>query len=240
MVNLIIMSICEANLDVLMNSQFCDITNRYADSKVMVWCNASTHMYELHSGCEEDLDRLEGESNFLRDGNLIFKRSRMMRLLSTKCDCGPVNISTILQDENCWYVQPLIFEGGKAHYRVICQDRDGIRRAVNRMENMGYGVELVSLKDFNFVSFATEVFLSSSSIFSGVTEKQLAALTGAFSFGYFDEPKQVDMDYLANQAGVSRSTYSEHLRKAESKIISNLAPLIKLAVDSRKASESVD
>ena len=219
-----------------MNSHFCDITDRYPDSKVMEWCNASIHMYELHSDCEGDLDRLEGESSFLRDGNLIFKRSRMMRLLSTECDCGPVNISTILQDENCWYVQPLIFEGGKAHYRVICQDRDGIRRAVNRMENMGYGVELISLKDFNFVSFPTEVFLSSSSIFSCVTEKQLAALTEAFSRGYFDEPKQVDMDYLAEKAGVSRSTYSEHLRKAESKIISNLAPLIKLAVDSKNAS----
>jgi predicted DNA binding protein len=231
------MSICEANLDVLMDSHFCDITNRYPDSKVMVWCNASTHMYELHSGREEDLDRLEGESNFLRDGSLIFKRSRMMRLLSSECDCGPVNISTILQDENCWYVQPLIFEGGKAHYRVICQDREGIRRAVDRMENMGYGVDLISLKDFNFVSFATEVFLSSSSIFSGVTEKQLAALTEAFSLGYFDEPKRVDMDYLAGRAGISRSTYSEHLRKAESRIISNLAPLFKMAVDSGQLSQ---
>jgi predicted DNA binding protein len=230
------MSICEANLEISMNSHLCDITDRYPESKVMVWCNASIHMYELHSGCEENLDRLEEESDFFRDKSVMFKHSGMMRLLSSECDCDPVNISTILQDENCWYVQPLIFEGGKAHYRVICQDRDGIRRAVDRMENMGYGVELVSLKDFNFVSFATEVFLSSSSIFSGVTEKQLTALTEAFSRGYFDEPKQVDMDYLAEKAGVSRSTYSEHLRKAESKIISNLAPLIKLAVVSKNAS----
>ena len=234
------MSICEANLEISMKSHLCDITEQHPDSKVMVWCNANIHMYELHSGSEEVLDRLEGESKFFRDKSILFKRSGMMRLLSSECDCDPVNISTILQDENCWYVQPLIFQGGKGHYRVICQDRDGIRRAVNRMKNWGFGVDLVSLKDFNFVSFATEVFLSSSSIFSGITEKQLSALTEAFSLGYFDEPKQVDMDYLAERAGVSRSTYSEHLRKAESKIISNLAPLIKLVTDSRNVYGNID
>jgi predicted DNA binding protein len=234
------MSICEANLEISMNSHLCDITDRFPESKVMVWCNANIHMYELHSGNEETLDRLEEESDFFRDKSVMFKRSGMMRMLSSECDCDPINISTILQDENCWYVQPLIFQGGKGHYRVMCQDRDGIRRAVKRMKNRGFGVELVSLKDFDFVSFATEVFLSSSSIFSGITEKQLGALTEAYSFGYFDEPKQVDMDYLANRAGISRSTYSEHLRKADSKIISNLAPLIKMVMDSRKVYGNID
>lgn len=224
------MTLCEANLEIIFNSHLMEITDRFPDSKVMIWCNTNMHMYEFHSGSEEELDELEKESRILQHSHLIFKRSRMVRMLSTECDCSSVNVSTILQDEHCWYVQPLVFQGGKAHYRVICQDRDGIRRAVSRMSNLGYRVELTSLKDFNYVSFATEVFLSSSSLFNGLTEKQLSALADAFSQGYFDEPKQVDMDHLAERAGVSRSTYSEHLRKAEARIISNIAPLIKMTV----------
>jgi predicted DNA binding protein len=36
-------------------------------------------------------------------------------------------------------------------------------------------------------------------------------------------------DELAKRAGVSRSTFTEHLRKAEGKVMTNFFPLLKLA-----------
>ena len=225
------MALCEAKLDVTMNSSFCDITRQHPDSRIQIWCNAHLHMYEFHSEDSSVMDQLESVMVEGTRWHTVFRSTRSMRLLSTECDCGPENISTILEDQNCWYVQPLVFQGGKAHYRVICQGREGIRRAVNLMRRNGYDVELASLKDLDFSTFANEMFVSSSNLLSGVTGKQLGVLAEAYSRGYFDEPAKVDIETLAKEAGLSRSTYSEHLRKAEARLLSNLAPIIKISLD---------
>lgn len=225
------MSLCEVKLEVLFKSAFGQLTCKYPGARIMVWCNAQTHLYEFHSGDEGELEQLEAETEAILGRYAVFKRSRTLRFLSTDCDCGSENVSTILQDEQCWYVQPLVFEGGRAHYRVICPDRESIRNAVRKIRRSGLEVDLTSMRDFNFETFANEMFLSPSNILTGLTSRQLGALAEAFSQGYFDEPSRVDMDDLAKRANLSRSTYSEHLRKAEAKLLTNLAPFIRMAVE---------
>jgi hypothetical protein len=56
-------------------------------------------------------------------------------------------------------------------------------------------------------------------------------LAEACNQGYFEEPSKTDLDYLARRAGLSRSTYAEHLRKAEGKLLTNLSAIIQLAAD---------
>jgi predicted DNA binding protein len=225
------MSLCEAKLEISFKSALADLTEKYPKSKVMIWCNAQIHLYEFHSGDEEELVKLEAEAEKLFEKCNLFKRSSTIRFLSTSCDCGSENVSTVLQDEQCWYVQPIIFEAGKANYRVVCPDRESIRKAIRSISSTGYEVNLLSVRDFNFCTFADEMFISPSNILSGVTSRQLSALADAFSEGYFEEPAKVDIDELAKRAKISRSTYSEHLRKAEAKLLSNLAPFIKMAVE---------
>ncbi|MDD1746161.1 MAG: helix-turn-helix domain-containing protein [Methanomassiliicoccales archaeon] len=227
------MALCEATIEVVFNSAFSSLTNKYPNSKVMIWCNAQTHLYEFHSKDEEELRRIGEEAEALIAASAPIKESHTLRFLSTICDCGSENVSTLLQDEHCWYVQPVIFEAGRAHYKVISPDRESARKALGKIASKGYQVDLISIRDFDFCTFASEMFISPSNILTGVTPRQLSALADAYSEGYFDEPARVDMNVLARRAKISRSTYSEHLRKAEAKLLSNLAPLIKIAVETR-------
>ncbi len=228
------MTLCEARLEISFNSAFGDLTAKYPNSKVMIWCNAQTHLYEFHSRDEEELRALETEAEALIAQSAPLRKTNTLRFLSTICDCGSENVSTFLQDEQCWYVQPIVFEAGRAHYTVICPDRESIRKAMGKINTKGYKADLVSVRDFDFCTFADEMFISPSNILVGVTPKQLSALADAFSGGYFDEPAKTDIDALARKAMISRSTYSEHLRKAEAKLLSNLAPYIKMALDKKE------
>lgn len=57
------------------------------------------------------------------------------------------------------------------------------------------------------------------SIFPKLTEKQKNAVESAISNGYYEYPRKIDVQSLAKKNKSSFSTFQEHLRKAENKLI---------------------
>ena len=56
-----------------------------------------------------------------------------------------------------------------------------------------------------------------------LTSKQKQALDLALQFGYFKMPRKVELDELGKRMNISHQAFSEHLRKAESKLLPHLA-----------------
>jgi predicted DNA binding protein len=56
----------------------------------------------------------------------------------------------------------------------------------------------------------------------------------AFENGLLDIPAKARMDRVARGEGVSRSTFGEHLRKAQLQLIRNSYPFLKLRDDGVK------
>ena len=57
---------------------------------------------------------------------------------------------------------------------------------------------------------------------SGLTAIQRNLLTAAHSTGYFEVPRRITTESLADRLGIDKSTLSEHLRKAEKRVIDDL------------------
>ena len=55
-----------------------------------------------------------------------------------------------------------------------------------------------------------------------LTDRQLSALQRAYLGGYFEWPREVDGDDLADTMDVSRSTFHQHLRAAERKLLAEV------------------
>jgi len=55
-----------------------------------------------------------------------------------------------------------------------------------------------------------------------LTKGQKRALDLATQRGYYDFPRKIELKDLAKEAGISLSTFREHLRKAEKKIMPDL------------------
>ena len=52
-----------------------------------------------------------------------------------------------------------------------------------------------------------------------LTGKQIEALSKEYDYGYYSTPRRITTESISATLGISRSTYEEHLRKAENKVI---------------------
>jgi hypothetical protein len=58
--------------------------------------------------------------------------------------------------------------------------------------------------------------------FAALTDRQTEVLSAAYRRGFFDQPKGVSGDELADQFDISRSTLHQHLRTAERKLLGTI------------------
>src|SRR5438552_1419482 len=65
-------------------------------------------------------------------------------------------------------------------------------------------------------------------LFEGLTDRQVHILVSALEGSLSELLTREKMDRIAARAGVSRSTFGEHLRKAEMQILQNSYPFLKL------------
>ena len=91
-------------------------------------------------------------------------------------------------------------------------DSENIKSFLDTLKNFGISFKVVSLQ-----KPSQENILSAS-----LTERQREILTTAKNKGYYDTPRKISSQELANQFGISTATLLEHLRKAEKKLIDSI------------------
>lgn len=219
----------EMRIKVRHDCPWSNISATFPDISIRIWCNTRSHIIELWGGPEEDLKALEREPALVGHDFQSYHEGRGVRIFSKGCDCDNMRgISDIINSMDCWYLEPLTIRGGWEHYRVFTYGRENLNMLVQEIKAEGGEVNVLSIRQLGIHGVA-EPFLPSSSILAGLTDKQIQILAEAFSKGYFDEPSRLSADRLAEGFGVSRSTLSEHLRKAERKLLTNLYPVIQMA-----------
>jgi predicted DNA binding protein len=57
---------------------------------------------------------------------------------------------------------------------------------------------------------------------ANMTDKQRQALITAYSLGYYDVPRKVSSEEVSRHLNMDKSTFVEHLRKAEKKIVAEV------------------
>jgi len=109
-------------------------------------------------------------------------------------------------------IYPLLpFEVRDGKVRVtLVGDNEQVKEFLGRSE-VNYRV--VSLTDAKF---------SLNSPISRLTEKQQEAISLAFRLGYFDTPRRISADELAQKLGLSSSTLAVHLRRAERRLLAEM------------------
>ena len=133
-----------------------------------------------------------------------------------------------LADEtDCMLVPPMTFHDGWETHRLVTRSQENVRRFVNEVAKNGE-IEVLSLKSLDHKHLMNEVGVVPGILLESLTDKQAYVLTAAYESGLFDVPAGVRMDKVAERVGLSRSTFGEHLRKAEYEVLKNLYPFLKL------------
>jgi O-6-methylguanine DNA methyltransferase len=118
---------------------------------------------------------------------------------------------------------PLSWEGGRIRLRVL--NLGGASPTL--IGSILPGAVLESKSDLD--ERAIEAELSSSGLLlPSLTRKQAKAILAALESGYYESPRKVTTEEVARSLGVARSTFEEHLKAAESKLVSALAPVVRV------------
>jgi predicted DNA binding protein len=116
---------------------------------------------------------------------------------------------------------------------VISFTERDMRRMISELEKY-CELEVVSRRAIPSGAVKETILVSTSSLFGGLTRKQARALVFALENGYYQVPKKVTTEEMATKLRLPRTTYEEHLRKAEGKVLRSMAPYISMGPDPKR------
>jgi predicted DNA binding protein len=89
-------------------------------------------------------------------------------------------------------------------------------------------VEVVQKRALSTSTALASMLVSWDEILSGLTPRQKKALLQAIERGYYDVPRRAGITEIVNGSGISRTTFGQHVQKAEGKLMHAIAPFLSL------------
>lgn len=202
--------------------------------RVVEWCNNQIHVMEVDCPDIETFSKIEPDLKELMvwKGGKVLKKNFLegnLQLIVRTCRCSKIsqNISELIQRNSCLEMPPDTYYGGWEEYRVIGFRDSDYKRLFEELSQLG-PLQILRKKVIPEKSIRDAFVISISSVFSELTGKQVNSLLAALEYGYYQVPKKTTAEEIASKHKVPRTTFEEHLRKAESKILRAMAPYVKM------------
>ncbi|ADJ16519.1 helix-turn-helix domain-containing protein [Halalkalicoccus jeotgali] len=113
----------------------------------------------------------------------------------------------LVQEENGVILTAVGFNG-RWELRIRFADNTHLTRFHNRLKESGITLDVKRIQEFNGDEKGTEL----------LTGPQREALEAAVEHGYFAIPRQISLEELADEVGISHQALSERLRRASERL----------------------
>lgn len=202
------------------------------------WCNFAMEVLEYQAKDAEQASRIQSAlSNLSKRGFKVMGptvKSGATRMVLMRCGHKRgTSVDEVLEDHGCLVLYPVVYRDGWEHYRVVAIDDERMAALFQALGKLG---EMqITLKRKSEDGLLSQSFiLSTGELFSGLTAKQADALHVAIEHGYYRVPRKIRTEDIAKSRRVPRTTFEEHVRKAESKILHSMAPYLALYAESTR------
>ena len=220
---------------------FCGLSKMFPSVTFQRWCNLQVDILEFQAAKADDAEKLDSalrEMLKALGARLIrFNRYSARNLEAVVgCKCTTDN-STVAKIEwaGCIPVMPINYRGGFEYCRLLAFTKDALSEAMGALSKMSK-LEVERKSVVARESARGAITVPVDEFLGTLTKKQLSAFISALQMGYYEMPKGATMDEIAFKQGMKRSTYEEHLRKAELKILQAVRPYARLAYVTSKES----
>jgi len=221
------MSLYEASFRVKHECPYREISERYPDLTIREWYLNDCQVIEITAPGSPTEDLLEEIDEL---GTVLHESvdESGLHVVTQSCLCSlEDSIIERFEAYNCLYQPPTIHRQGWEHYTVIAFDESDARNLVQDLES-DRDIEVLSKTAITEQRIPHSMLAPVGQLFEGVTERQMAALRLALESGYYEQPRKTSLRELADRTSVARSTYEEHLRKAENKLLTNAGQFLRL------------
>ncbi len=121
-------------------------------------------------------------------------------------DSSDFPLAQSVHEVGAFYIYPIRFSKGREICTLVFENKEDLRKMLKSLE---VDWKIVRIENVNLQFDLKDL-----------TPQQLKAVNLAIEKGYFEIPKKVNLEELSEQMKLSRTTFLEHLRKAEKKILS--------------------
>ena len=223
------MGLYQASFRVRHECPYRELSEEYPDLTIREWYLSDCQVLEVTSA-EAPTDALLNDVERL--GTVLHKAvdDSGIHVVTRSCLCSlEESIIQRFEDHDCLYQPPTVHRQGWEHYTVIAFDEANIRHLYEDLED-ARDIDIVSKTRLESTQIPHSMLAPVDQLFDELTDRQLAALRLALDNGYYEQPRRTSTRELAEQTSVARSTFEEHLRKAENKLVSNAGQFARLVM----------
>ena len=208
------------------DSFYSDVTQRYPSAKMYTWCNNNNDIIEIYVGKRDEYEKVIEEIRSHELAGLLEESSdtQKIHLMVTNCDCNIAeSIWRHMGDLHILKIQPTVIEKGWEYHRTVVFRHDDFDEFTRALDDNGFEVEMLRKVPYDGL-IASSLTITTDTLLSGLTERQVNAILTAHKHGYYKLPRVTDLQTISNKESVARTTFQEHLKKAENNVVDALIP----------------
>lgn len=198
--------------------------------KKYFWCNYNNDVIEIVVENPDDYGLVVDELNEHRPIGIIEESSDQLKvhIVVKSCSCDDdETVERQISSVNMLHIYPSVLERGWEYHRILFFRHEDFEELMQRLKENSFTVEILRKVPFDGLISGSLAF-TADALLSDLTEKQVDAILTAHRYGYYSLPRRADVQTIASKINVPRTTFQEHLKKAENKLISALAPYVQL------------
>mgnify|MGYP000718742878 CR=1 FL=1 len=221
------MTLYEASLRVKHKCPYRSISERHPGLTIREWPLSDCQVVEISTD-DSPTDQLLDDIDHLGEVLHESMDESGYHVVTQSCLCSlDESIIDRFEAHNCLYQSPTIYRQGWEHYTVIAFDESDIQALLSDLR-ADRDIELLSKTSITEKQIPHSMLTPVDQLFDNLTDRQLAALQLALESGYYEQPRRTSLRDIAGQTSVAKSTYEEHLRKAENKLLTNAGQFLRL------------
>lgn len=221
------MTVVDARVRVHHPCPYCDLSVEFPRTLFLLWCDNRRDTFLVSSPEAAEARRAVG----------TLRRSFHARLLLADGPnalvevpdfewATPPSVTGLARRTGVWVLPPVVYAEGRETYRFVSSHRTRLNRLIRRVRRLGE-VEILSLSDRSGLESIRDYPTASVHFFEGLSDRQTRSLVAAHDAGLLEIPARASWAEVARREGLSRSTFGEHLRKAQLRILRNSYALLK-------------
>ncbi len=224
------MVVVDARLRVHHPCPYCDVSGEFPDSLLLLWCDNRRDVFLVSSPSLAELGKLVSALRISFHARpLLVEGTDALVAVPDFEWASPPSVTGLARRSGVWVLHPVIYHRGTETYRLVAPSKGGLNRLVQRVRGVG-DVEVLSVVNRTGLAGIRDLPTASVHFFEGLTDRQARCLVAAYEGGLLEVPARSRWGEVARREGLSRSTFGEHLRKGQRRILANSYTSLKTRV----------
>lgn len=215
------MAVVDAHVRVHHPCPYCDISVEFPRTLLLLWCDNRRDVFLVAAPDAVELRRVMTRvHDSFRARRLVMDGSdALVTVLDFEWE-QPPSVASLARRFGVWVLPPVVYFEGKETYRFVAPRRLELNRLIERVRQFG-DVEILSVSNRGSLASVRDLPVATVHFYEGLTDRQARALVAAYDGGLLDVPARGSWNDVARREGLSRSTFGEHLRKGQLRLVAN-------------------